>query len=97
MVTNGSSRNQSNTHFSLYFTDLNNGWAIGSELIRTTNGGDDWFIASSPTYSWGNNSVFFINETTGWIVGLGGAILKTTNGGVSFVEESEVSSNTYRS
>ena len=29
------------------------------------------------------NSVFFVNNNTGWIVGASGTILKTTNGGVS--------------
>jgi len=35
-------------------------------------------------------SVCFADNKTGWIVGGNGTILKTTNGGVSFVEEEEI-------
>jgi hypothetical protein len=35
--------------------------------------------------------VHFADSATGWAVGSWGKILKTTNGGVSFVEENEIS------
>ena len=36
-------------------------------------------------------SVFFVDQNIGWAAGDGGTIMKTTNGGISFVEESEIS------
>ena len=33
------------------------------------------------------HSIYFTNDTTGYIVGDGGIILKTTNGGKSFINE----------
>jgi photosystem II stability/assembly factor-like uncharacterized protein len=73
---------------SIYFTDQNNGWVVGSEIINTTDGGENW---TSQT-SWGHllNSVYFTNQNTGWVVGYNGTILKTTNGGVTFIEEDEI-------
>jgi hypothetical protein len=41
---------------------------------------------SSPT-NYALRSIHFINENTGWVVGELGLILKTTNGGVTFIEE----------
>ncbi|MCX6248218.1 MAG: YCF48-related protein [Bacteroidetes bacterium] len=71
---------------SVYFTDANNGYAVGSAgtLIKTTNGGDYWAKQSSGT-SMGLNSVRFTNDSTGYIAGDNGIILKTTNGGGFFV------------
>lgn len=37
-------------------------------------------------------SVFFADANTGWAVGYGGTILKTTNGGVTFLEEEKMNS-----
>ncbi|MCW8812430.1 MAG: T9SS type A sorting domain-containing protein, partial [Chlorobium sp.] len=33
------------------------------------------------------NSIYILNDFTGWAVGEGRAILKTTNGGVTFIED----------
>ena len=65
--------------YSVYFTNLNTGWAVGSDIIyKTTNSGETWFQVynESVGYLW---SVYFINENIGWVVG--DTILKTTNGG----------------
>jgi hypothetical protein len=35
-------------------------------------------------------SVHFTDNNTGWVVGDNGTILKTTNGGVTFIEEEEI-------
>ena len=74
--------------YSVYFTDQNNGWVVGSEIINTTDGGENW---TSQT-SWGHllNSVYFTNRSTGWAVGYNGVILKTTNAGITFIEEEEI-------
>ena len=56
------------------------GNAGNSGLIkRTTNGGTNWISNTIGIYTL--QSVDFINADTGWISGLYGTILKTTNGG----------------
>jgi photosystem II stability/assembly factor-like uncharacterized protein len=80
---------------SIYFTDVNTGYAIGGEwkncipgyitpfsafIIKTTDGGSTWsklLVGKSSVL----NSVFFTDANTGYLVGNGGTILKTTNGG----------------
>jgi hypothetical protein len=55
-------------------------------VIKTTNGGTTWTRLSTGTT---NNlySGFFTDLSTGYAVGFGGTILKTSNGGVVSVEE----------
>ncbi len=74
---------------SVHFVDSNTGWAVGGTILHTTNGGEDW---NQQVYgiTLGLNSVHFIDSNTGWAVGANGTILKTTNGGVSLVEEEEI-------
>lgn len=76
---------------SVHFSDDNNGWAVGPELliIKTTNGGEDWEeVENNPNfYHFGYSSVFFIDSNIGWIIQyyeLGKVLLKTTNGGLDF-------------
>ena len=56
--------------------------AIGNSgmIVRTLDAGATWFIQGSPA-SLLMMDVYFINKDTGWVVGHGGTILKTTTGG----------------
>jgi len=82
---------------SVNFFDKNIGWAVGvsssSPIIKTTDGGNSWFHQESGAVI-SLSSVFIIDSVTGWTVGFGGVfigyILKTTNGGVTFVEEKDI-------
>jgi len=60
----------------------NIGWAIGAHgtVLKTTNGGVEWFAQSSGiSYSlW---AVSFIDENNGLAVGENGTVIKTINGG----------------
>jgi len=79
----------------VYFTSGSTGWVVGNSMgsqggiiLKTTDGGNSWNrqianILESFT------SVHFLNENIGWVVGSNGTILKTTNGGISFIEEEE--------
>jgi photosystem II stability/assembly factor-like uncharacterized protein len=80
---------------SVYFTDVDNGYAVGWKpsshspiVLRTTNGGSEWIQQQTPAseYLYSYYSVHFVDQNTGWIGGDGGTILHTTNGGVTFVE-----------
>jgi len=58
--------------WSVYFLDLNNGWAavagipkVCGDLLYTTNGGVDWFDGGDAT----TYSIYFIDSNNGWAVG----------------------------
>ncbi|NOX86696.1 MAG: T9SS type A sorting domain-containing protein, partial [Chlorobi bacterium] len=68
----------------LVFLDPGKGFAAGSQGIwETTDGGDNWQAAFSPGPDM--NSIYFIDEQTGWAVGDEGLICKTTDGGDTWV------------
>jgi photosystem II stability/assembly factor-like uncharacterized protein len=65
---------------SVFFTDVNTGFAVGGEIIiKTNDGGNTWirqyFLNNYLT------SVYFPDTDTGYVAGRDGTILKTTNGG----------------
>ncbi len=55
-------------------------------ILKTNNGGINWFPQTSNTNSF-LRSVYFIDENIGWTVGANGKILKTTNGGINWIEQ----------
>jgi len=69
-------------------------YAVGGSLynsiiIKSTDGGDKWI----PQESYTNNALYdieFTNDSTAYIVGKYGTILKTTNGGTIIVNTSRV-------
>ena len=67
------------------------GWAVGEHgtIISTIDGGQSWNYQSSMTRD-PINIVTFIDENIGYVAGAWGTILKTTNGGITFVEEEEI-------
>jgi photosystem II stability/assembly factor-like uncharacterized protein len=74
------------TFFDVSFSDLNTGTAVavGSKIIRTTNGGVNW--TEQPNGILANlYSVQMIDNNTGYITGENGSIAKTTNGGTNWV------------
>ncbi|MBI5215421.1 MAG: T9SS type A sorting domain-containing protein [Ignavibacteriae bacterium] len=84
--TNWNSNNASQMSFlnDVHFINRTEGYAVGSPsdtVVKSINGGRTW--KSLPTKTAGRvfNSVFFVNSDTGWVVGSGGMILKTVNGG----------------
>lgn len=82
--------------YSVHFSDSSFGWAAGFDgntssgiILNTSDGGINW----NPTVIGADTvlySVQFADLNNGWAVGDNGAILHTTNGGVSFVEEEEL-------
>jgi photosystem II stability/assembly factor-like uncharacterized protein len=59
------------------------GWAVGNKIHHTMDGGATWTIHQPPPGADTTQfqGVFFLNATTGWVVGENGLILKTTTGG----------------
>jgi len=73
---------------SVYFTDSQNGWAVGyvGTLLRTTDSGLNWNTVDLG-YLNDFNEIIFVNYNYGWIVGGEGLILKTTDGGGSWFQQ----------
>jgi len=85
----------------LYMSGQTNAWAVstrpsGTNVIWfTTDGGATW--GSRPTTVTGNLwDIYFVDASTGFAVGDGGAILRTTNSGTSWIRlASPVASSLY--
>ena len=83
---------------SIYFSSLNTGYSIGiasdtrRHLIKTINGGLNWIYQTIPTNEiW--NVVYFLDDSIGFIGGLGGNLFKTINGGVNWIDTIMLSSS----
>ena len=78
--------------------DGRHGWFVGSTgsggevrsaIFSTTDGGNHWLELPFPeTTSASPNGVFFVTADTGWIVGAGGYIRRTTDGGMTWQTQS---------
>lgn len=68
---------------------------IGREsfVLKSTNFGNTWtFVTSQPFLPNDNlTAIYFVNELTGWVAGSGGRILKTTDGGNSWINQTDSS------
>lgn len=60
------------------------GWMLGYNGTTwiTSNRGETWLKSIADSSFLQTNSVFFLNQNTGWIAGYNSVILKTTDGGV---------------
>ena len=78
---------QTHQWHAIHYVDTNSGhtlWTVGSNgrLAKRTDSGTTWErIMTVVTVTL--NTVFFINQSIGWMAGEGGAIYKTTTGGES--------------
>ncbi len=82
-------------YYHCFFTDQNTGWFSGDSgiIIKTTNGGISFDVYNTGITN-KSESVFFVNNNTGWATALevkpdssefpGTIILKTTNGGMNW-------------
>jgi photosystem II stability/assembly factor-like uncharacterized protein len=71
---------------SVYFINTNIGWAVGfnGTLLKTINGGSTWTPQSIGTTN--GNCVFFLDNNTGWVSGIG-TMQKTTSGGTTWTTQ----------
>jgi photosystem II stability/assembly factor-like uncharacterized protein len=74
------------------FVDVNTGWICGTNgsdnmLVHTTDGGGTWTPQPLPVITY-ISEVFFLNSTTGWVVGNSGVLLKSTNNGETWTQQS---------
>jgi photosystem II stability/assembly factor-like uncharacterized protein len=61
----------------VFFTDRSHGWVVGDEgaILYTPDGGESWIDVGAPMPARMMN-VVFLNNHTGWAVGLSGVVLK---------------------
>ncbi len=72
----------------IQFVNANDGFAMFEEasenaaLYRTTNAGDNWQLVNSAN----NNFIgfYFTTQLNGWMCGINGGMMKTTNGGINW-------------
>ena len=71
-------------YYDAHFFDANNGIAVGSAVVKTTDAGATWsllVVPSAPIYG-----VHFVSPTTGWAV-TSKEILKTTDSGLTWASQ----------
>ncbi|MBN8572056.1 MAG: T9SS type A sorting domain-containing protein [Ignavibacteria bacterium] len=75
-----------NTLRSITFTDQNTGICVGgsSTILRTSNGGTNWFNIDVSTSTAYYTCVAFANATTAFVTSDSGQLVKTTNGGLNW-------------
>src|SRR4030095_386210 len=79
--------------YGIHFPSVNTGFAVGDSpgnVRKSTNAGTDWSIVQSPTGST-LKDVYFINNLTGWVCGENGSIFKTTDGCITWTNQSQSS------
>ena len=77
---------------SVFFPSPSIGYIVGwnGQILKTNDGGTNW-IQQTPVAIYGNLDVFFVDDTTGYIVGGQSSfagIQKTTDGGINWVGQS---------
>jgi photosystem II stability/assembly factor-like uncharacterized protein len=77
---------QGNDLTSTKFLNNNTGYAVGKcgTVIKTTNGGNNWYFLPSGTTN-DLNDCSFADVNTGYAVGYSSTVLKTTNGGINWI------------
>jgi len=72
--------------FGIFFSDQNNGWAVGEGglLLRTSDGGRLWsHLPTTGTIKW-LNGIYFFDKLNGLIVGESETVLATNDGGFTW-------------
>lgn len=81
----------------IFFLDRSHGWAssfnyttipYGTILLETTNGGKDWAGKPFPTDDVFINCILFRDTLNGWMAGSPNAIVRTTDGGITWTQAS---------
>jgi photosystem II stability/assembly factor-like uncharacterized protein len=86
----------------VYFLNRDLGWAssfnysnspFGTVLLKTTNGGTDWIGEPYPEENIFINCIFFMDSFNGWMGGNPHALVRTTNGGITW-QQADIDTST---
>lgn len=88
--------NTLNSVYDIRFLNTSTGWAVASYifgnpnpvLLKTTNSGVNWISYPFTDTTLLLFTVCFTNELTGWVGGYHGSVLKTSDGGLSWILQS---------
>jgi len=92
-----------NNIYSLFFLNRELGWAaawevtnypFGTELLRTTDGGENWIKPPQPEADIFISCILFNDSMNGWMGGRPHALLKTTDGGISW-KQADIDSSAF--
>jgi len=73
-------------YYAMHFSSNETGWFVGDQIIKTTDGGANFSSITNTVFPVNSfKGMFFINDNTGWLVGLSGVILKTQTGGITSI------------
>ncbi len=84
-----------NNIMSVFFLNRDQGWATsfnfssspyGTVLLKTRNGGDTWTSEVYPEENIFINCILFLDSLKGWMGGSPHALLRTTDGGISWLQ-----------
>lgn len=75
--------------YACYFRNASEGWISGKttgNIYHTTDGGDTWTTFTVPGFATTKAyyEFFFINDMIGYVLGVGGKVAKTIDGGLSW-------------
>lgn len=74
-----------NDYHAIDFPHPTTGFAAGTGLVKSVDGGVTWsWLYNPPSRVWGMD---FVDQQNGWIVGDGGMIQRTTNGGLTWTPQ----------
>jgi photosystem II stability/assembly factor-like uncharacterized protein len=86
--------------FCVYFIDSDHGWIAGGDygifpsytesriILYTEDGGMNCVIQDDESYKGPLQSIVFVNDTTGYATGDDGILMRTSDGGMTWTEES---------
>jgi photosystem II stability/assembly factor-like uncharacterized protein len=79
----------------IFFIDHQKGWAVsqnylttpfGTILLGTDNGGQTWSLSDYPDENIFINAIYYLDSLTGWMGGSPHALVKTTDGGITWTQ-----------
>jgi photosystem II stability/assembly factor-like uncharacterized protein len=80
----------------VFFSNESLGLSTSYYIMKTTNKGMSWYQTQAPFYGEVYQSVSFVDSNVGWVVGNGGMIRKTTDGGETWqLQQSGTSQNLF--
>lgn len=93
------SNSNTNNLNSVFFTDANNGWAVGGNgmapgpILNTIDGGNTWILSTNASVTL--NSVYFPSPNIGYVCGENGTIMKYNGGAGIFEQQNNLTLNAY--